>query len=198
MIVHGLRIYRNDLLGIFAPAATAWRGHIFANDFGLIVNSQGKIDDPLPALREQYGPALLAADVRSQFALLRGDDFCRWVKAVRFCEGAWLPIFREAPPFELLTQLCYSRKFRLTPKTWPKRMRALLHMWDGVYWQIFTTERSDVDAVIRAHEGKTDFKMFVVDLEREYPDPSDEPLETACHPARISMRNIRLSAPVRS
>lgn len=179
MKIHGLRIYRNDHLGIFAPAAPAWRGHVFANTFGVIVNSQLEVEDPLPGLRAQYGSALLAADVKSQFALLRGDDFCRWGKALSFCEGALLQIFREAPPFELLTQLYYGRKFRLTSKTWPKKMRAVLHMWDGVYWQIFTTERLDVDAVINAHAGDLNLKMFVVDLEREYPDPSNEPLEVA-------------------
>src|SRR3954471_20959145 len=108
MTVHGLRIYRNDLLGIFAPLASAWHGHIFANDFSVTINGEGGIEDPLPGLRAQYGSALLAADVASQFALLRGDEFCRWGKTVSSCEGALLPIFRQAPPFELLTRLYYG------------------------------------------------------------------------------------------
>ena len=174
--VHGLRIYRNDLLGVFGPLAPAWHGHIFANDFGVIINAKGEVEDPLPQLRAQYGSALLAADVKSQFALLRGDDFGRWGKGVSFCEGALMPIFREAPSFGLLTKLYYDRGFRLTPETWPATMRALLQMWDGIYWQIFTTEKSDVDAVIRAHEGNPKFKIYVVDIEREYPDPSNQEL----------------------
>ena len=128
MTVHGLRIYRNELLGIFGPLASAWQGHIFANDFGVTINPEGEVEDPLPGLRAQYGSALLAADVKSQFALLRGDDFGRWGKAVSFCEGALLPIFREAPPFELLTRLYYGRDFRLTPETWPTTIRALLQI----------------------------------------------------------------------
>ena len=81
--------------------------------------------------------------------------------------------------FELLTRLYYGRDFRLTSETWPAQMRALLQMWDGVYWQMFTTERSDVDAVIRAHARDPKVKMYVVDLEREYPDPSNQELELA-------------------
>lgn len=179
MTVHGLRIYRNDLPGIFAPLASAWHGHIFANDFGVIINAKGEVEDPLPGHRAQYGSALLAADVKSPFALLRGGDFARWGKAVSFCEGALLPIFREAPSFELLTRLYYGRDFRLTPETWPATIRAVLQMGDGVYWQMFTTERSDVNAVIRTHEGDPKLKMYVVDLEREYPDPNNQELEIA-------------------
>lgn len=179
MTVHGLRIYRNDLVGIFGPAASAWRGHVFANDFAVTIDAKGEMEDPLPALRAEYGSALLAADVKSQFVLLRADDFYRWGKAVSSCEGALLPIFREAPSFELLTRLYYGRDFRLTPETWPIRMRALLQMWDGAYWQMFTTERADVDAVTRAHASDPKFKLYRVDLEREYPDPSNQELEIA-------------------
>jgi hypothetical protein len=94
MKIHGLRIYRNDLLGIFRPVAAAWRGHIFANDFGVNINADGTLEDPLPALGRQYGPALIAADVTRQLVLLRGDDFCRWGASLSCNEGALLPIFR--------------------------------------------------------------------------------------------------------
>ena len=179
MKVHGLRIYRNDLLGIFRPVAAAWRGHIFANDFGVNINADGTLEDPLPALGSQYGPALVAADVRRQLVLLRGDDFCRWGASLSGNEGALLPIFRDAPPLELLSRLYWGPDFRLTPYTWPANMRALLQMWDGAYWQIFTTERSDIDALIHAHAGDQKFKMYFVDLEHEYPDPSNQELEIA-------------------
>jgi hypothetical protein len=179
MTVQGLRVYRNDLVGIFRPLASAWHSHILANDFGVTINAKGEIEDPFPALRMRYGSALLAADVKSQFALLGGDDFCRWGKAVSFCEGALLPIFREAPSFKSLTRLYYGRGFRLTPETWPTTMRAMLHMWDGAYWQLFTTEKSDVDAVIRAHRDDPKFKMYIVDLAREYPEPSNQELVSA-------------------
>jgi hypothetical protein len=179
MKIHGLRIYRNDLLGIFRPVAAAWRGHIFANDFGVNINSDGTLKDPLPALDSQYGPALVAADVTRQLVLLRGDDFCCWGASISCSEGALLPIFRDAPHFELLSRLYWSRDFRLTSDTWPNKMRALLQMWDGAYWQVFTTERSDIDTLIRAHAGDQKFMMYFVDLDREYPDPSNQELEIA-------------------
>lgn len=81
MTVHGLRIYHSELLRVFHPAAPAWRGHVFANDFGVTLNAEGNVEDPSPALRVQYGSALLAADVKSQFALLRGDEFRAMTKS---------------------------------------------------------------------------------------------------------------------
>jgi len=29
-------------------------------------------------------------------------------------------------------------------------MRAVLQMWDDIYWQLFTTEYSDIEILIRA------------------------------------------------
>ena len=181
MKIHGLRIYRNDLLGIFRPVAAAWRGHIFANDFGVNVNADGTLEDPLPALGSQYGPALVAADVTRQLVLLRGDDFCRWGASLSYNEvRKLLPIFRDAPPFELLSRLYWGSDFRLTPDTWPNNMRALLQMWDGaVLADLHDRAVGDIDVLIRAHAGDQKFKMFFVDLEREYPDPSNQELEIA-------------------
>jgi hypothetical protein len=52
-------------------------------------------------------------------------------------------------------------------------------MWDDIYWQLFTTERSDLDALMRAHTGDPKLEMYFVDLDREYPDPSNQQLQLA-------------------
>lgn len=89
--------------------------------------------------------------------------------------GAFLPIFREQPTFDLLKTLDFS----LTSESWPQHMRAVLHMWDGIYWQLFTTERSDIDNLLRVHAGDPKLKMYFVDFDHEYPDPSNQELELA-------------------
>ena len=98
---------------------------------------------------------------------------------LNFDEGALLPIFREPPTFRFLKRLYWGRNFRLTSETWPRQMRALLHMWDDIYWQLFTTESADLDHLLRAHAGDSKLKMYFVDLDREYPDPSNQPLRPA-------------------
>lgn len=183
IFIHG-RVADNcsDFFYIFSPLASLWRGHVFANDFPVEYNEKGTRDDPIPQLREEFGASLLDADPASQLMLLRGDDFASWGAALHFCEGAFLPIFPEPPKFELLKQLYWGRDFRLTSDTWPNRMRAVLHMWDDIYWQLFSTERTDIDCLIRAHANDPKLEMYFVDIDREYPDPSNEELQRAVIP----------------
>lgn len=202
MKIHGLRIYPqsvevirgdgapifvhgsvsencSDFFYSFRPLAPAWHGHLFANEFGMSYDEKFKLEDPMPGLREQFGSSLVAADIDSQLLLLRGDDFNRWGASMYFCEGAFLPIFRKQPSFALLKRLYWGRDFRLNSDTWPDEMRAVLHMWDDIYWQLFTTERADLDILLRAHAGDPKLKMYFVDLDREYPDPSNQKLQVA-------------------
>ena len=204
MKIHGLRVYPqsvevvrghhapifvhgsvsedcSDFFYTFRPlaAAAVWQGHFFANHFDPGFDERGRPVDPMPGLRQQFGSSFVSADVDTQWMVLRGDDFARWGASLRFCEAAFLPIFREPPAFGLLDRLFWSPDFRLTSDTWPSGMRALLHMWDDIYWQLFTTERSDLDLLIRAHAGDPKLKMYFVDFDREFPDPSNQDLVPA-------------------
>jgi hypothetical protein len=123
MKIHGIRIYPqsvnvvrgnsaniyvhgsvsedcSDFYYAFRSLATLWRGHVFANDFGISYDENMKLEDPMPALREQFGSSLIAADLESQMLLLKGDDFAGWGASMYFCEGALLPIFRQPPTFD--------------------------------------------------------------------------------------------------
>ena len=179
MNIHGLRIYRSGLFRLFSPLADAWRDCVFVNEFSTCLNADGTVQDSLPSLRAKYGDAFIDADVAKGLVLLRGDRFPSWGPALHSGEGALLPVFYGEPSFSLAGDLYWDRQFRLTCDTWPSRLRALLQMWDGVYWQLFTTERSDIDTLIRAHQTDPISKMFFVDLDREYPDPSNTELRPA-------------------
>lgn len=199
MEIHGLRIYPqsvevirgdgapifvhgrvsddcSDFFYVFRPLVAAWRGHVFADSFGVSYDENMMLEDPMPGLREQFGESLLDATLDGQLMLLNGDGFESWGAAARFCEGAFLPIFREPPPFDLARRLYWDQEFRLASANWPDRMRAVLHMWDDIYWQIFTTIRSDINALIRAHGDDPKLKLYLVDFDREYPDPSNQVL----------------------
>ena len=204
MPIHGLRIYPqsvevvrgdgapifvhgrvseewSDFFYIFRPLAPVLRGHVVADDFGISYDEHGTLEDPMPALRERFGASILGADVHHQAVLLRGDDFEAWGAVVSHIEGALLPVFGEPPAPELLERL-YARDFRLASDTWPAELRAVLHMWDDIYWQLFTTERSDLDLLIRAHAGDPKLQMYFVDFDLEYPHPSNQPLRPATEP----------------
>jgi hypothetical protein len=180
IFVHG-RVSENcsDFFYAFRPLTSVWRGHLFAKDFGVSYGENWRLEDPMPGLREQFGSSIHTVDLDSQLMLLQGDDFGGWGASMYFCEGALLPIFREPPTFDILKRLYWDSDFRLTSDTWPSQMRAVLHMWDDIYWQLLTTERSDLDILIRAHTEDSKLKMFFVDFDREYPDPSNQVLQIA-------------------
>ena len=179
MKIYGLRIYRSGLFRLFCPLAETWRDCTFANGFCIRLNTDGTAQDPLPSLRARYGEALIDADVNRGLVLLRGDRFPRWGPALHSDEGVLLPVFTGEPSFDLAADLYWNRQFRLNCDTWPAQMRSLLQMWDDVYWQLFTTERSDVDTLVRLHGTDPQLKMCFVDLDREYPDPSNTELQPA-------------------
>ena len=168
----------SDFFYIFRSFTPVLSGHLVANDFPVTYGENG-MEDPIPGLKERYGSAFVCADIDSQIVLLQGDDFLNWGRAAHFCEGAFLPVFRKPPGFSLLKRLFWGRDFRLNSAAWPASMRALLHMWDDMYWQLFTRERSDMDLLIQAHARDPRLKMYFVDLDREFPDPSNETLRPA-------------------
>ena len=166
----------SDFYYIFRPFETAWDSCCFAVDFAARLNEDGTIDDPAPKLREQYGSSLIAADNESQVAIVGSNGFFLQSRHRRFCEGAFLPVFDEVPTFEFLKQLFWGRDFKLTPTTWPQNLRCLVHMWDDVYWQLFSRDPVDMDMLIKSHCADPRLKMYHVDLDREFPNPSNEAL----------------------
>jgi hypothetical protein len=199
MKIHGVRIYTNyqtvlavdapmyihdslcrecpDFYFLFHPMAEKWRGLLIADSFPVNSNRQGGKEDPTPRLRERFGASLVAADLNTQFMLLHGDNFPQWAPTMAYCEGAFLPIFEEAPGFEVLYEIYQN----LTTETWPARMKALVHMWDDVYWQFFSPDSADMEFLIQAHAKKNPkLEMYFVDFDREYPDPSNEELKPVC------------------
>jgi hypothetical protein len=168
MVVHErLQHGGSDFHYLFQELAPTLRGRTVVTEFGVESDSGGLID-PMVGLRSQYGADLVVAHLETQTVALRGDGFERWSGSMEFVEGAFLLIFDEQPSVELLRKVWHS-DFQLTSATWPPQMRALLHMWDDLYWQFFTVVRADIDALVRAHAGDPKLRMYLVDIDLDYP-----------------------------
>jgi hypothetical protein len=199
MKIHGLRIYPqsievtgrknttifihgqvseecSDFLYIFRCMASTWQDLVFTETFGIAFDEEFDLEDSLVGLRGKYGASFIDTDLDGDLILLRGGDFASWGKTMQFCEGALLPIFRERPSFDLLERFYRDNDFILTSENWPSELRAILHMWDDIYWQMFTTVRSDLDVLIRSHIDDSKLKLYSVEFDREYPDPSNQKL----------------------
>ena len=179
ILVHGsVSEECSDFFYIFRPIAALWQGHFFANSFTAHYAEKGLVN-PLPGLKKEFGPSFVAADVPGQLVIFRGDGFEGWGAPMYFFEGAFLPVFRERPSFELLKGIYWSQDTDLSSATWPEGMRALLHMWDDIYWELYSTERADIEALLRAHARDPKLKIYFVDFDREFPDPSGGELQAA-------------------
>jgi len=180
MFVHGrLAEDRSDFEYIFHPLESTLLGHFVVRDFAVNLQEGGRKINPIPQLRAEYGSSFYDADLEGQILIIRGDGFSTWAPQYYSGEGAFLPVFREAPSFDLLRRMLWDREFKLSSKTWPTGMRSLLHNWDDMFWQLFSVERADVDLLVRIHSADPKLKMFFVDLDREFPNPSNTGLAPA-------------------
>jgi hypothetical protein len=156
-----------------------WRHCTFVNDFGISHDENGNVEDPTPWLREQFGASLLSVDRDAQLIFLNGDDFENWASTMNFCEGAFLPAFSNPPAMDFLKEFYWNNDYQFTSDTWPNALEVFLHMWDDVYWELYTPHRSYIDTLLRAHTGDPTLYTYFVDFDREYPDPSNEELRPA-------------------
>lgn len=201
MLVHGLRLYpqtvqivrgvdapiylhgrlaeaASDFWTIFHPIVPMLQGRIAVASFGVAYDENFEMEDPWPALREQFGASLLDATLDGQLMLLDGDGFVDWgLHHADVC--GCLPIFDQRPDHDLARRVYWDHQAPLSSANWPAELRAIIHNWDDIYWQIFSTDPSDIATLIRAHAHDARLKLFRVELDREYPDPSNRPLDAA-------------------
>jgi len=201
MKIHGVRIYpqsitkapgvgapifvherlskeRSDLDYVFRPIADRWRGHFFVQDFTVTYEVDGPIN-PIPGFRKKYGSDFYDADLKTQLLVLRADGFSNWAPKFYSYEGAFLPIFTEAPSFDLLNRLYWNRSFVLNSESWPTGMRSILHNWDDMFCQLFSVDKEDIDSLVSSHLSDPKLKIFFVEFDVEYPNPSNKELTPA-------------------
>jgi len=180
IFIHGrLAEDRSDLDYIFRPVASRWHGHFFVQDFGVSYEEDGRISDPITELRKSYGADFHDADLKTQLLVIRADGFPNWAPKFYSCEGALLPLFAEAPAFDLLQRIYWDRSFVLSSATWPTGMRAILHNWDDMFWQLFSVDQRDIDSLVSSHLSNPKLKMFFVEFDSEYPNPTNKELTPA-------------------
>jgi hypothetical protein len=54
---------------------------------------------------------------------------------------------------------------------WPSERFALLHDWDGIYWECFSNDPKIIDALIKVHKGDEHLNTYKVDHRHDYPNP---------------------------
>jgi len=54
---------------------------------------------------------------------------------------------------------------------WPSDRFALLHDWDGVYWECYSNDIKIIAGLVDAHKGDKHLNIYQVDHMHDYPNP---------------------------
>ena len=179
LIFHGTLSKKfSDLYYIFRPLESDWTNLVLEANCVTLLGEACEEDQVIARLRARLGSGLEGVDIERLLALVRGSSFPMWAPQARSHQAEFIPVFKELPSPQFRKRF-HSASVKLRSSKWPKEMRALVHMWDDAYWQLFTTERTDINALIRAHSRDPKLKMYTVDFDLEYPEPGNTKLQPA-------------------
>lgn len=173
---------RSEFQRLFERCESLWQGHSIVMDFGVTIGEGGQVENPVPGLKAEFGNSLVAADLESRLLMLDGNCFELWAPHLAHHPGTILTVFRRQPSLKQLRRLYWDRSFRLTSETWPTQMRAVLHEWDDTFWQLFSCVSSDIEGIVRTHGNDDGLSIHPVQIEREFPNPSNAKLKRAFGP----------------
>jgi hypothetical protein len=93
-------------------------------------------------------------------------------------EGNTLLLYAEPPPETLSWEeyLCIAGHGE---RSYPAAIRTVLHNFDGIYWEIYSTDPSDLDLLISEHRGNDALQMFRVEFGADFPTPGNRSLQRA-------------------
>jgi len=201
MIIHGVRFYPqtvsttttpagkilfhgrlskkySDLYYIFRPLTAAWADLILEIHCARLSESGDDAQAP-ERLHERFGAELEELDFERRTAFVRGSSFPAWAPNAHSIQADLIRIFDRVPSPQCRKRLD-SAAFRLRPSKWPKELRAVIQMWDDIYWQLFTPVESYIETLISSHSNDPLLKAYHVDLTDEFPEPGDKKLRPVC------------------
>ena len=168
----------SDLYYIFRPLTAAWADLILEIHCARLGESGDDARAP-KRLHERFGAELEELDFERRTAFVRGSSFPAWAPNAHSIQAEFIRIFDRVPSPQSRKRLD-SPHFKLKPSKWPKELRAVIHMWDDIYWQLFTPDPSYIHTLISRHSNDPLLKAYHVDLNDDFPEPGDKKLRPVC------------------
>ena len=94
-------------------------------------------------------------------------------------QGKDLLIWNDLPHPSMTWQDYLGIVYAPGERRWPPSLHCLLHCWDGIYWEIFTTDESELRELLKAHRDRAALQIFHVDFALDYPNPVRTELKPA-------------------
>jgi len=164
-----------DFYYLFSPMMHQWSGSYLATEFAVDLDEVTGEATPVAEV-QALGRSIAAMDMERQLMVLQAATFNEWGKELHFFHGALIPVFWEIPDTELLRKFYWDETYMLSSANWPPPLRAVLHLYDDVYWELYSSLEADLQNFIRVHRDNPRLRLYHVELDAEYPTPSNKPL----------------------
>ena len=166
---------RSDFDRVFEPLYPLWMDFVFVDDSGLIRIfdcdlTQEREDDLYRKLdsyviqrdEDQYG------NTRKLMSCSVFRDFGKYVYEF---EGAGFCVLEPGVTLEHALRIEKEVRGQVLLKELPQGVICLLQNWDGVFWQIFSTDPGYLKTLQAAHGGSEVLPAYWVELSKDFPNP---------------------------
>jgi hypothetical protein len=168
---------------IFEPLYPFWRDFVFVDDSGLIrifdCNLNQEQEDALYRKLDSY---IIQSD-EDQYGntrkLMTCSVFRDLGKYVYEFEGAGFCLLEPGVTLEHALRIEKAVWGQVLLEELPQGVICLLQNWDGVFWQIFSTDPGYLKTLHAAHGGSVALPAYWVELSEDFPNPRGSSPEAA-------------------
>ncbi|MBN9693894.1 MAG: hypothetical protein J0M24_26935 [Verrucomicrobia bacterium] len=193
IFLHGtIQEKRSDFDFIFEPLYPLWSNFVFLDDSGLIrIFDSDLTQEQEDELYRRLASYVIQAD-EDQYGntrkLMSGSVLTEFGKYVYEFEGAGFCMLEPGVTIEQAARIGNEVWSRMSLRELPEGVICLIQNWDGVFWQIFSTDLRYLEILQAAHGGSELVPAYWVELSEDFPNPRGS------SPEEVGMKRVEPGA----
>jgi hypothetical protein len=193
IFMHGtIQEKRSDFDFIFEPLYPLWKDFVFLDNSGLFHIYDSDLtreeEDRLCEKRDSYVIRREKDHFGNTLELMACSVFGEFGKYVYEFEGAGFCVLEPGISIECALRIEKEVWGLRTLQELPQGVICLLHNWDGVFWQIFSTDLKYLNILQAVHGGSKVVPAYWVELSEDFPNPRG-----SC-PQEVNMKRVEVSS----
>lgn len=164
---------KSDFEFVIGPIAEFLNGLWLESQIGLSYNQNGSFDIQYGIDSARLMPSIIYFPI--QVAVYKVNELASWSRSVSPSEGACYKFYTKQPDYRNFTRKDYISYVRTV--MWPLHTHSIIHMWDDVYWELFTRSKAVARSFAKYHASTGKSDVYKVDFARDYPNPTNDRLE---------------------
>jgi hypothetical protein len=121
---------------------------------------------------------LVWANGETSLVLHRAKVLARRGRRMQEFEGNTLFLFAE-PPLDALAWDEYLAMFGYGGRSYPSGMIGVLHNFDGIYWEYYSSDQTELDRLLLQHRQSKSLQIYQVEFGADFPTPRNVSLAGA-------------------